>query len=169
MDGFSKKSLLRKNAANRRALPRTSVLWNALVASSDGRTAFNCVIRNISERGAEITSGKRLELNEQIYLLVTRNQIAYLASVVWTEAGRVGLLFGQSWDLHRGLPEELNFLRQPLTEAKLSQMLSLVKQGLPLEEAAGTVGWTAEEMEILTKKQSVASDHDEERRSRRVR
>jgi hypothetical protein len=147
MDLTFRKAQLRKKTLDRRAFPRTSVLWSALIATSNGRSAFDCIIRNINAGGAEISSKKALELDEKVHLLVTRTHVAYLASVAWIKGERMGLSFGQSWDVARGLPAELGFLRQRLAEAKLSQMLELVKHGMLLEEAAGTVGWTKDELE----------------------
>jgi hypothetical protein len=149
MDRISRKVQLGKAALDRRVLPRTSVLWSALIARSNGQDAFDCIIRNINEGGAEITSKRPLELGERVYLLVSRNQVAYLATVAWTKVTRVGLSFSRSWNVKLGLPAELRFLGQRLAEAKLSKMLGLVAHGMSLEEAAGTVGWTKDEIEQL--------------------
>ena len=53
---MTSKPTLRKRAPDRRAFPRTSVLWSALIATGNGESAFACIIRNINEGGAEITS-----------------------------------------------------------------------------------------------------------------
>ena len=89
MDLTFRKTQLRKKTLDRRAFPRTSVLWSALIATSDGRSAFDCIIRNINAGGAEISSKKALELDEKVHLLVTRTQIAYLASVAWIKGERM--------------------------------------------------------------------------------
>lgn len=149
MDRIPGKPQLRKKVLDRRALPRTSVLWNGFIARSDGDGTFDCIIRNISEAGAEISSKKTLKLGEPVYLLVTRRQTIFLASVAWANIERVGLAFVRSWDVERGLHEDLRFLRHGLVQAKLSQMLSLVQQGLPLAEAGKTVGWGKNDMEQL--------------------
>src|SRR5687767_3921504 len=97
-----RKPQLRKKALTPRAFPRTSVLWSGLIARSTEERAFNCVIRNISEGGAEISAKNPLELGEQVYLLVPRNQAAYLASVAWIKDGRAGLSFGRELGTLRG-------------------------------------------------------------------
>ncbi len=125
------------------------MLWNGLLARSSEERASDCVIRNISEGGAEISSKNPLQLGEQVYLLVPRNQVAYLASIVWIKEGRAGLSFSRTWDVAKGLPAELHFLRGRLANAKLSQMLGLVQRGISIEEAAANVGWTADEIEQL--------------------
>jgi hypothetical protein len=149
MNQTHRKASVRKKANDRRAFPRTSVLWGAFIVRSDGHSAFDCIIRNINDGGAEISSKKPFELGERIYLVVPRSQIAYLASVVWTNADRMGLSFGRTWDVESGLPAELHFLSRALVPAKLSHMMGLVQCGMPLTEAAASVGWTKDEMEHL--------------------
>jgi hypothetical protein len=143
------KSQLRTKALSRRTLPRTSVLWSGLIARREEERAFNCVIRNISEGGAEISPKQPVVLGEQLYLLVPRNQAGYLASVAWIKDGRAGLSFAQAWDVARGLPAELRFLGSRLAHAKLSQMLGLVQRGFSIEDAAADVGWTEDEVEQI--------------------
>jgi len=144
-----RKPQLRRKSVTPRAFPRTSVLWSGLIARSNEEKAFNCVIRNISEGGAEISAKNPLELGEQMYLLVPRSQAAYLASIAWIKEERAGLSFSRTWDVAQGMPAELHFLRSRLAHAKLSQMLGLVQHGISIEDAAATVGWTADEIEQL--------------------
>jgi hypothetical protein len=133
----------------RRSMPRTSVMWSGVISSSNGQNASDCTIRNINEAGAEISAKRTLELGEEVYLLVMRSQIAFLASVVWMQSERIGLSFSGTYEVVPGLPSELKFLRCVLVETRVRQMLGLVQRGVPLEEAARVVGWQENEIEEL--------------------
>ena len=149
MDTTAKKVSLRKNPSERRTLPRTAVLWTGVIAMREGHRPFDCIIRNIHEQGAEISSKKTVKQSEQVYLVVPRNEMAYLGTVAWIDADRAGLSFSETYDLNRALPPEVVFLKYVLVQTKLRQVLALVQQGTSLADAAKVVGWREEEMDQL--------------------
>lgn len=149
MDSNFQKRSLRKKGFERRVLPRTNVLWTGVISETDGANAFDCTIRNISDGGAEIGSKRSSAVGDQVYLLVTRSQVAYLSSVAWVQNDRIGLSFSQTHEVGPRLPSDLKFLRYLLVQTKLRQMLGLVQRGMPLDEAARIIGWTDDEIEQL--------------------
>jgi hypothetical protein len=149
MERKSRRAALQIKPLERRSLPRTSVLWSGIIAKTDGASSVDCLIRNISDGGAEISSKRQFVLGEQVYLLVPRIRIAYMASVAWLRSGRAGFSFDRSYELDFELPPEANFLKNLLVETKLRHALSLVQQGLSVQEAATTVDWTEAEIDGL--------------------
>jgi hypothetical protein len=119
---------------------RARVLLGAVVATPDGETATDGIIRNLSARGASVYSSSDLPVGDQIYLLDTRNHRAYLGTIRWKKAKSAGVEFIRAYDLHAALPAELNFLDKLLIEAKLRQVSTLEKRGVDLEHAASIVG-----------------------------
>lgn len=149
MDSSSIKPSLRKKRHEQRTLPRTSVLWTGVICEPTGANAFDCTIRNINARGAEVGSKKALAIGDDVYLIVPRSGSAYRGSVVWAQDGRFGLSFRQNHQIGPTLPSDLKFLRYLLVQTKLRQMLSLVQRSVPLDDAARVIGWTDDEIEQL--------------------
>jgi hypothetical protein len=149
MDTTAKKVSLRKKPHERRTLPRTAVLWTGVITTREGQRPFDCIIRNIHEEGAEISSKKAMQPGEQVYLVVPRNEMAYLGTVAWVDADRAGLSFSGTYELNGVLPPDTVFLKYALVQTKLRQVLALVQQGVSLADAAKVVGWREEEMDQL--------------------
>jgi hypothetical protein len=131
----------------RRHLRRRRVLLSGVVSDADGQSAIDCTIRDMSVRGAQVQLPRALQLDKEIYLVDTRNEIAYLAKVSWIEADRAGLSFVRSYELASDLPTQLRFLEKLLFDAKLRQVRALMRRGLPVEEAIRTVGLSEKYLE----------------------
>jgi hypothetical protein len=131
---------LDSQAIERRGMERTRVLLNAVIADENGHNAIDSSILDISATGAKIQSDGTLQRDADIYLVDTANQMAHLATVVWTEGDKAGLSFVRSYSLELTLPPRLEFLRRVLVEAKLRQVQALIGRGVRLEEAARVVG-----------------------------
>ena len=129
----------------RRKRKRKRVLLSGVVADSKGTNAADCAIRDMNERGAQIYLHKNRPLSsDAIYLLDTRNQVAYLANLVWRDDERVGLSFIRSYALREAISPELEFLRALLLQAKLRQIQALTTRRLSTEEAIKLVGLSAD-------------------------
>jgi hypothetical protein len=85
-----------------------------------------------------------LQLGGEVYLLNTRNEIAYPATVAWIMTDRTGFSFVRSYSLEATLPSQLEFLGRLLVEARLRQVHALIERGVPVEEATRVVGLTEE-------------------------
>lgn len=105
---------MRKDASEaqpeRRPLRRRRVLLSGVVSDANGQSAIDCTIRDMSVRGAQVQLPRALQLDKEIYLVDTRNEIAYLAKVSWIKADRAGLSFVRSYELASDLPTQLRFL-----------------------------------------------------------
>jgi hypothetical protein len=136
--------------ADRRKSPRSKkVLLSGVIVDLAGRNAHDCQIRDLSADGAQIALPQELALDSEQYLLDTRNRAAHRVKVVWTNSGRCGLSFINSYDLRTTLPAELGFLDRVLLEAKMRQILKLIRQGMPAKEARTLVGLDGDQLTLF--------------------
>jgi hypothetical protein len=143
-------------SVERRHMTRNRVLLGGVIADADGENAIDCSILDVSASGAKIQlpSGT-LQRDSEIYLVDTRNEMAHLATVVWTEDDRTGLSFVRSYSLALTLPLRLAFLGKLLVHAKLRQVQALTKRGVPVEEAIRVVGLSEAQLERIGKRGGV--------------
>ena len=76
----------------RRGAPRRRVLMSAQIVYHQGRIAIDCVIRNISDTGAQLATETALELPPSFWLRLqdgTRRPV----ELVWTKANLMGVRF----------------------------------------------------------------------------
>jgi hypothetical protein len=79
---------------DRRQSARDKVIYGG-VAEIDGRGATrDCVVRNISEAGAQIEFGNVIKLpKEQMSLTIARKGRSFLAKIIWWRDNFVGVAF----------------------------------------------------------------------------
>src|SRR5688572_14103997 len=96
--------------AEGRRSPRKRVLYGGKVSYRDGSVVFDCMIRDLSPKGARITLAKDKIIPSHVILVDTHNRMAYEASVMWIRAPQFGLRFDR---MHgpKDLPEGLEFVR----------------------------------------------------------
>jgi hypothetical protein len=78
---------------DRRQSVRGRVLFGAVVKFKEPDSAVNCVVRNISEAGACVEFDSAAKLPDQVNLSIPRKGRSFLATMIWRQAGRVGLAF----------------------------------------------------------------------------
>ena len=135
-------SLRHVSPVDQRQFPRKRVLFSGVITGPECETAIECIIRDISASGAQIQIKQAVTLQSPVYLIDTRNEAAHRATVAWAGDRRLGLSFAHSYLLDVGLANELQFLRTVLVEAKLAQVVRLMKCGLSVEKATSLVGVT---------------------------
>jgi hypothetical protein len=128
----------------RRSPLRKDAFLSGIIVDLDGKGSSDCVIRDISARGASISLCKTLLVGAQTILLDTGNRVAHFARVVWSNAGRCGLLFVRTYPMNKGLPPRLAFLWRLLLEANLHQAQRAVATGIPADVALASIGLTRE-------------------------
>jgi hypothetical protein len=133
--------------AERRRTRRKRVLLSGVVADANGKNAIDCIIRDLTARGAQVQLSVTLRKDNEVYLVDTRNEIAHLATVAWVKAGRAGLSFVRSYTLESALPPPLEFLGRLLIEAKVRQVHTLIKRGVPVEDATLAIGLSEDHIE----------------------
>jgi hypothetical protein len=82
---------------DRRQNTRDKVLYGGVAKSGENDTAKDCVVRNISEKGAsiEFTNVVRLP-KEQMSLTIARKGRSFLAKVIWWRDNFVGVAFSDA-------------------------------------------------------------------------
>ena len=78
---------------DRRQSARDRVLFGAVAKFKTPDTAVNCVVRNISDAGACVEFDSAAKLPDELSLSVPRKGRSFLATLIWRQAGRVGLAF----------------------------------------------------------------------------
>jgi len=131
-------------------LPRKPVLMTGVVAGVNGDNVSDCTIRDMNARGAQIELSKPLSVGEEIFLLVTDNRAAHLASVAWANSCRAGLSFRKSHAVGLGLSPPLKFLWRLFLGAKLKEIDRAIANGVPVPLAFSAVGLAEEHLLQLT-------------------
>ena len=79
---------------DRRQNPRDKVIYGAVAKMDDRGTTRDCVVRNISEKGASVEFSNVIHLpREQMSLTIARKGRSFLARIVWWRDNFVGLAF----------------------------------------------------------------------------
>ena len=137
--------------SEQRKPPRKDVFFSGILVDVDGRASSECVIRDITARGASISLDKMLLIGAQTILLDTGNRTAHFARVVWSNAGRSGLLFVRSYAMNKGLPPRLAFLWTLLLEANLRQARQAVATGVAPDVALASLGLSREQIHVIAR------------------
>ena len=78
---------------DRRQSARDKVLFGGIAEINERGSTMDCVVRNINERGACVEIDETARLPEKLSLNIPRKGRSFLASIIWRQAGRVGLAF----------------------------------------------------------------------------
>jgi len=110
---------------DRRQQPREKVLYGGVVQAEESSTTKDCVVRNLSEKGASIELGNIDPFPKgQISLTIARKGRSFLAKVIWWRDNFVGLAFNEE------TPEPVSDLEQRLrrSEAKKRALQRRINQ-----------------------------------------
>jgi hypothetical protein len=122
----------------------------AVIANAEGKNARDCTIVDISAGGAQISTSQDLPVGFQVYLLDTKNHVAYLAKVLWSNRARSGLWFQGKQPIGSGMPPCLVFLWRLLLEAKLREVDRYLAEGMPKALVLAEVGLKAISVHEMT-------------------
>jgi hypothetical protein len=79
---------------DRRQTTRDKVLYGGVAKSGENDAAKECVVRNISERGASIEFSNVVRLpKQQMSLTIARKGRSFLAKIIWLRDNFVGVAF----------------------------------------------------------------------------
>jgi hypothetical protein len=82
---------------DRRQTTRDKVLYGGVAETGEPGSARDCVVRNISDKGASIEFNNVVRFpKEQMSLTVARKGRSFLAKVIWWRDNFVGLAFSDS-------------------------------------------------------------------------
>jgi hypothetical protein len=89
----------RRSEVVRRAGARARSLLTGKVIVGDGEMSVDCVVRNLSARGARVSVPRAIDLPRQVGLLVVREGLFCEAAVAWRNGEQTGLTFRARHDL----------------------------------------------------------------------
>lgn len=78
---------------DRRGAPRRRTLKSARIETLDGKTAFDCEIRNESETGALLLMLSTLDVPDQFILSVPCDNVSHRCEVAWKDLTHMGVIF----------------------------------------------------------------------------
>jgi PilZ domain len=78
---------------DRRQSVRDKVLYGGVAEINESGSTMDCVVRNISERGACVEFDQAARLPDELNLTITRKGRSFLARLIWRQANKVGLAF----------------------------------------------------------------------------
>jgi hypothetical protein len=91
----------------RRDTPRDKVIYGGTASIGDRGATRDCVVRNISDKGANVEFGSVAGLPADLTLTIARKGRSFLAKVVWWGANTVGVAFRDVPDDSSDLGERL--------------------------------------------------------------
>lgn len=98
--------------ANKRSAQREKTLLPAVVASLDGRSSFDCLIKDLSKTGARLAIRDSVSLPDLFFVINARERQAYQAKLVWRSKGVAGVHFQSSVYLNAAINPSLRFLNR---------------------------------------------------------
>jgi hypothetical protein len=113
---------------DRRQTTRDKVLYGGVAETGEAGSAKNCVVRNISDKGASIEFSNVVRFpkdKEQMSLTIARKGRSFLAKVIWWRDNFVGVAFS---DTPAALPASDLDERLRKSEAKKRQLQRRIKQ-----------------------------------------
>ena len=110
---------------DRRQSARDKVIYGGVAKVDDNGPTRDCVVRNISENGAniEFSNGVRLP-KEQMLLTIARKGRSFLAKIIWWRDNFVGVAFNSQTELPVSDLEE----RLRKSEQKKRQLQRRIKE-----------------------------------------
>lgn len=81
------------------------------LAYGAGAFSIDCVISDLSEKGARVQVQQGATIPEDVYLVHLRARTAYESKVVWRRDNYAGLEFAASHDLETATAPELKLMR----------------------------------------------------------
>ena len=128
-------SRVNRNSENedRKAL-RKNEFSAAVVFDMDDARTVNCLIRDVSEEGAQLRIGPDCSIAPGSYLVNLKSRTAFELFPVWRSRFLMGVKFKNVYAIDRSLPDHLEFLNGVLVEAKLSHANRIVTHGICTRE-----------------------------------
>ena len=111
---------------DRRQNTPDKVFYGGVAKSGENDPATDCVVRNISEKGASIEFSNVVRLpKEQISLSIARKGRSFLAKIIWLRDNFVGVAFSET---HPDLPVSDLDERLRKSEAKKRQLQRRIEE-----------------------------------------
>ena len=112
---------------DRRQSPRDKVIYGGVAEIGERGATRECIVRNISEKGARIEFGNVIKLpRQQISLTTARKGRSFLAKIIWWRDNFVGVAFGSETSSEPAVSDLEERLRQ--SEQKKKQLQRRIRE-----------------------------------------
>jgi hypothetical protein len=95
---------------NRRKVSSKRTLQRGKIVYGEGAFTLDCLIRDISAKGARITVAKGISMPTHVYLIDMQSAMAYAAEISYIRAPSFGLNFLRSYRISEMTDPSLRFL-----------------------------------------------------------
>src|SRR5689334_13336360 len=96
----------------RRTTRRRRVLFSGALCNMDGTQCYDCTIRDMTELGAQVVVPNSPSFDAKVFLLHTRDGIAYEALVVSKKRNSVSLKFASATPLANNDDAKVRWLKE---------------------------------------------------------
>jgi PilZ domain-containing protein len=111
----------------RRQSPRDKVIYGGVAEIGERGATRECVVRNISEKGARIEFNNVIKLpRQQISLTIARKGRSFLAKIIWWRDNFVGVAFGSETSSEPAVSDLEERLRK--SEQKKKQLQRRIRE-----------------------------------------
>ncbi|MEA2793133.1 MAG: hypothetical protein QOI87_513 [Bradyrhizobium sp.] len=112
---------------DRRQSPRDKVIYGGVAEIGERGATRQCIVRNISEKGARIEFGNVIKLpRQQISLTIARKGRSFLAKIIWWRDNFVGVAFGSETSSEPAVSDLEERLRK--SEQKKKQLQRRIRE-----------------------------------------
>jgi hypothetical protein len=112
---------------DRRQSPRDKVIYGGVAEIGERGATRECIVRNISEKGARIEFSNVIKLpRQQISLTIARKGRSFLAKIIWWRDNFVGVAFGSETASEPAVSDLEERLRQ--SEQKKKQLQRRIRE-----------------------------------------
>jgi hypothetical protein len=111
----------------RRQSPRDKVIYGGVAEIGERGATRECIVRNISEKGARIEFSNVIKLpRQQISLTIARKGRSFLAKIIWWRDNFVGVAFGSETSSEPAVSDLEERLRK--SEQKKKQLQRRIRE-----------------------------------------
>jgi hypothetical protein len=112
---------------DRRQSPRDKVIYGGVAEIGERGATRECIVRNISEKGARIEFSNVIKLpRQQISLTIARKGRSFLAKIIWWRDNFVGVAFGSETSSEPAVSDLEERLRK--SEQKKKQLQRRIRE-----------------------------------------
>jgi hypothetical protein len=112
---------------DRRQSPRDKVIYGGVAEIGERGATRECIVRNISEKGARIEFSNVIKLpRQQISLTIARKGRSFLARIIWWRDNFVGVAFGSETSSEPAVSDLEERLRK--SEQKKKQLQRRIRE-----------------------------------------
>jgi hypothetical protein len=112
---------------DRRQSPRDKVIYGGVAEIGERGATRECIVRNISEKGARVEFSNVIKLpRQQISLTIARKGRSFLAKIIWSRDNFVGVAFGSETSSEPAVSDLEERLRK--SEQKKKQLQRRIRE-----------------------------------------